>query len=37
MIAPCITITEERAKKVLFPEPYYIGGVAAMMREVKRN
>jgi polar amino acid transport system substrate-binding protein len=33
MIAACITITEERAKKVLFSEPYYTGGIAALVRE----
>ena len=33
MIASCITITEERAKKVLFSEPYYIGGIAALVKE----
>lgn len=33
MIAACITITEERARKVLFSEPYYDGGIAAMVRE----
>lgn len=32
MIAACITITEERAKKVLFSQPYYEGGIAAMVR-----
>jgi len=35
MIAACITITEERAKKVQFSEPYYVGGIAALVREVK--
>jgi polar amino acid transport system substrate-binding protein len=33
MIGACITITEERAKKVLFSEPYYIGGIAALVKE----
>lgn len=33
MIAACITITDERAKKVLFSEPYYTGGIAALVRE----
>ncbi|WP_449258106.1 transporter substrate-binding domain-containing protein [Chlorobium limicola] len=33
MIASCITITDERARKVLFSEPYYIGGIAAMVAE----
>lgn len=32
MIGACITITEERAKKVLFSEPYYTGGIAALVR-----
>ena len=33
MIAACITITDERAKKVLFSDPYYIGGIAAVINE----
>ncbi len=33
MIGACITISEERAKKVLFSEPYYTGGIAALVRE----
>lgn len=33
MIGACITITDERAKKVLFSEPYYTGGIAALVRE----
>jgi polar amino acid transport system substrate-binding protein len=33
MIGACITITEERAKNVLFSEPYYSGGIAAIVRE----
>lgn len=33
MIAACITITDERAKKVLFSEPYYVGGIAALVRQ----
>ena len=33
MIAACITITEERAKSVLFSAPYYTCGIAAMVRE----
>jgi polar amino acid transport system substrate-binding protein len=37
MIAACITVTEERAQKVLFSEPYYTGGIAAMVREPKRK
>lgn len=28
IIASCITITEERAKHVLFSKPYYLGGIA---------
>lgn len=35
MIAACITITEERAQKVLFSEPYYTGGIAALVRGAK--
>lgn len=35
MIAACITITPERAEKVLFSEPYYTGGIAALVRETK--
>ncbi len=33
MIGACITITEERAQRVLFSEPYYKGGIAALVRE----
>jgi polar amino acid transport system substrate-binding protein len=33
MIGACITITEDRAKKVLFSEPYYTGGIAAIVRK----
>ena len=33
MIGACITITEERAEKVLFSEPYYVGGIAAIVKE----
>lgn len=33
MIAACITVTEERSKKILFSEPYYTGGIAAMVKE----
>lgn len=33
MIGACITITEERAKRVLFSERYYQGGIAALVRE----
>ena len=33
MIGACITITEERARQVLFSQPYYTGGIAALVRE----
>jgi polar amino acid transport system substrate-binding protein len=33
VIAACITITEERAKSVLFTEPYYTGGIAAAVKD----
>jgi len=33
MIASCITITSERSKQVLFSDPYYVGGIAALIRE----
>lgn len=33
MIGACITITDERAKKVLFSEPYYHGGIAALVKQ----
>lgn len=33
MIAACITITPERSEKVLFSEPYYTGGIAALIRQ----
>ncbi len=33
MIGACITITEERSKKVLFSAPYYVGGIAAVVAE----
>ncbi len=33
MIGACITITPERSKKVLFSEPYYQGGIAALVKE----
>lgn len=33
MIGACITISEERAEKVLFSEPYYEGGIAALVKE----
>ena len=31
MIGACITITDERAQKVLFSAPYYTGGIAALV------
>lgn len=33
MIAACITITDERSRKVLFSEPYYTGGIAALVKQ----
>ncbi|MBP7459989.1 MAG: ABC transporter permease subunit [Candidatus Delongbacteria bacterium] len=33
MIGAGLSITEERAKKVLFSEPYYIGGLAIVVRD----
>lgn len=33
MIGACITITEERAQKVLFSESYYTGGIAALVKK----
>ena len=33
VIGACITISEERAKEVLFSESYYTGGIAALVRE----
>jgi polar amino acid transport system substrate-binding protein len=33
MIAACITITDERSRMVLFSEPYYTGGIAALVRQ----
>jgi polar amino acid transport system substrate-binding protein len=33
MIGACITITEERKKSVLFSEPYYRGGISALVAE----
>lgn len=33
MLGACITISEERAQKVLFSEPYYKGGIAALVKE----
>jgi polar amino acid transport system substrate-binding protein len=33
MIGACITITEERKKAVLFSEPYYTGGISALVRQ----
>jgi polar amino acid transport system substrate-binding protein len=33
MIGACITISEERAKSVLFSVPYYTGGISALVKE----
>lgn len=33
MIGACITITADRAKKVLFSAPYYTGGIAAIVKK----
>ncbi|MDD3364860.1 MAG: transporter substrate-binding domain-containing protein [Syntrophomonas sp.] len=33
MIGACITITDERSKSVLFSEPYYKGGIAALVKQ----
>jgi polar amino acid transport system substrate-binding protein len=33
MIGACITITDERAKSVLFSAPYYVGGISALVKE----
>jgi polar amino acid transport system substrate-binding protein len=33
LIGACITITEERRKSVLFSEPYYTGGISALVRQ----
>ncbi len=33
MIGACITISEERKQKVLFSSPYYVGGIAALVRQ----
>jgi polar amino acid transport system substrate-binding protein len=33
MIAALITITDERAERILFSESYYTGGIAALVRE----
>ena len=33
MIGACITITQERATKVLFSAPYYKGGISALVAE----
>ena len=33
IIGACMTITEERAKSVLFTEPYYKGGIAAVVKD----
>lgn len=37
MIGACITVTPERAQKVLFSEPYYTGGISALVRDPKRR
>jgi polar amino acid transport system substrate-binding protein len=37
MIAACITVTPERSQRVLFSEPYYTGGIAALVKEPKRK
>ena len=33
LIGACITITDERAKQVLFSAPYYTGGISALVRQ----
>ena len=33
LIGACITITDERKKSVLFSEPYYTGGISALVRQ----
>lgn len=33
MIGACITITDERSKSVLFSNPYYVGGISALIKE----
>lgn len=33
MLASCITVTEERKKKILFSDPYYKGGIAAIVKQ----
>lgn len=33
MIGACITISEERSHKVLFSKPYYVGGIAALVKK----
>ena len=33
MIGACITITDDRSKKVLFSAPYYRGGIAAIVKQ----
>jgi len=33
IIGACITITPERAERVLFSQPYYQGGIAALVRD----
>ncbi|MGA0838897.1 MAG: transporter substrate-binding domain-containing protein [Pseudomonadales bacterium] len=36
-IGACITITEERAKSVLFSNSYYTGGISALVRQPATN
>lgn len=36
IIGACMTITEERAKSVLFTKPYYTGGIAVVVKEVQK-
>lgn len=33
IVAACLTITEERAKSVLFTDPYYTGGISALVKD----
>ncbi|NTW56079.1 MAG: transporter substrate-binding domain-containing protein [Chlorobiaceae bacterium] len=37
MIGACIIITDERARKVLFSEPYYTGGMGVMVKQGRLN
>ncbi|PKP19822.1 MAG: hypothetical protein CVU04_05165 [Bacteroidetes bacterium HGW-Bacteroidetes-20] len=37
IIGACMTITEERAKSVLFTKPYYTGGIAVVVKEPKES